>query len=209
MEESTITVPSWLPWATTAVLAAIVACVGEMWMVEKSRSQLLRDEIALSASALKSAQNQLEAEQILSKRELGSDFVVELLAPPKGIPSRACGAVVWNPTSPKGVVTLFNMPKRPSGGDYQLWMIDAGPELKPGVRDFRSYQRPRSCAVFERPDLSGSFQANVDGIEFRSSGLRFVLFYGKKGGEDTLSEAKAAGSIVLASPRWDGRIPNP
>src|ERR1700679_2522422 len=129
MEESNKALPSWLPWATTAILAMAVACIGERLMIEKAKTQLLRDEAALSASALKNIQNQLEAEQIVSTRELsrlGADFNVEMLAPPRATPSRTCGAVVWKPTSPKAALTLFNLPKRPLSGDYQLWVLYTG-----------------------------------------------------------------------------------
>jgi hypothetical protein len=203
MAESNIGLPSWLPWATTAILAVVVACVGERLMIEKAKTQLLRDEAVLSASAMKNVQNQLEAEQILSSRELSrldADFSIEMLAPPRATPSRTCGAVVWKPTSPKAALALFNLPKRPMSGDYQLWVLytDAG-----------AHPHPTSCTVFEVTVPSPSFDTTVNIPQPQLQGIRFVLFFGKKGGASTLAEAKAEGSIVLASPSWDGRINDP
>src|ERR1035438_3088444 len=63
-DESRIELPAWLPWATTACLAALVACLGELWVIERARSQLLREEGMLTEAALKGMQNQLEAERI-------------------------------------------------------------------------------------------------------------------------------------------------
>jgi hypothetical protein len=203
MEESNIALPAWLPWATTAILAVAVACIGERLMIEKAKTQLLRDEASLSASALKNIQNQLEAEQIVSTRELsrlGADFNIEMLAPPRATPSRTCGAVVWKPTSPKAALTLFNMPKRPLSGDYQLWVLYTGAGAHP---------HPTSCTVFQVTVPSPSYDTTVNIPQPQLEGIRFVLFFGKKGGAATLAEAKSEGSIVLASPSWDGRINDP
>jgi len=70
MDETKIELPAWLPWATTACLAALVACLVELWIIEKTRNQLLRDEDAIGQAALQAAQNQLEAERIVGRREL-------------------------------------------------------------------------------------------------------------------------------------------
>jgi hypothetical protein len=203
MEESKIALPSWLPWATTAILAALVACVGELWLIEKSRTQLLRDETALSASALKSVQNQLEAEQIVSSRELSElrqGLSVEVLSSPTAGPGRLYGAVVWNPSSPQAILTLFKLPKRQDTGVYQLWMIDAAPGAQ---------RPPLMSGEYPASGISGNVRMNVGLISPQSTMLRFVFIYCKKAGAQTLREARSRGSIVLASPSWDGTIPNP
>ncbi|HZZ17740.1 MAG TPA: anti-sigma factor [Opitutaceae bacterium] len=202
MDEPNIAVPAWIPWATTAVLAALLACVGELWQLEKAKSQLLRDEASLSDSTLKDVQNRLEAEQIVSKRALGmlgGGINVEVLSF-REKPSRTCGTVVWNTSSARGALVLFNLPKRPPGGAYQLWMLDVG---------IGKRAHPASCGVFEVPGPAGSFRTNIDIAAPGSEGLRFILVYGKKGGSQTLDEAAGRGSIVLASPGWDGKIANP
>jgi hypothetical protein len=203
MEESNIALPSWLPWATTAILAALVACVGELWLIEKSRTQLLRDETALSASALKSVQNQLEAEQIVSKRELsnlGQGLSVEVLSSPKPGPGRMYGAVVWNPASPEAILALFNLPKHQQTGVYQLWTIDAS---------VGTHAPPLMSGQYPAAGISGNVRMNVGLISPQSNALRFVFIYCKKEGAKTLGDAADGGSIVLASPSWDGKITHP
>jgi len=51
--------PQWLPWATTACLAALVACLGELWILEKARIQLLHDENQMTEAALKAPRTSL------------------------------------------------------------------------------------------------------------------------------------------------------
>jgi hypothetical protein len=109
-QEPNLALPSWLPWATIACLAALLACASELWIVEKARNRLLREENLLAAAALKGAQNQLEAERILDGRELGEakasasragELRIALLSPPEGTRPEAgskappWGVVVW------------------------------------------------------------------------------------------------------------------
>lgn len=70
MDETKIELPAWLPWATTACLAALVACLLELWIIERTRTQLLRDEALVADANLRAARNQLEEERILTRREI-------------------------------------------------------------------------------------------------------------------------------------------
>ncbi len=65
MDETKYELPAWLPWATTACLAVMVACLFEFWTIEKSRSELLSEQGLLAESAAKAWQNQIEAERII------------------------------------------------------------------------------------------------------------------------------------------------
>jgi murein DD-endopeptidase MepM/ murein hydrolase activator NlpD len=195
MDETKIALPYWLPWATTAILAALVACVGELWLIERARNELLSEETAVAATVLKSSQNQLEAERIVSGRELsrlGSDLSVAFLSPMPGGPSGACGAVVWNPNQGHGVLTVYGLAPSSPTEDFQLWMTRA---------DATSHTSESSCAVFAPPDAKGPFHHGIDIAAPESDGPGFVLVLGKKGGAATLKEALEGGSIVLASPR--------
>ena len=60
MDETKIELPAWLPWATTACLAALVACLLELWVIERTRNQMLRDEALMADASLRAARNQLE-----------------------------------------------------------------------------------------------------------------------------------------------------
>jgi hypothetical protein len=193
MDESKIALPNWLPWATTAILAALVACSGELLLIERTRNELLREETAVAASALKSSQNQLEAERIVSGRELsrlGHDLSVEFLSPVPGSPSHTSGAAVWNPGQGRGVLTVYDLNHPASPGEFQLWVFDA---------NSKSASAESSCALFASPATDGAFQMPFDMVVPESDGLRFCLVFGKKGGAASLDEALREGSIVLAS----------
>jgi hypothetical protein len=203
MDESTIALPSWLPWATTACLAALVACLGELWIIERAQSQLLREQCMLAEAELKGAQNQLEAERILNRRELAvlrsadgppAELRVALLLPPEGGPTPALGIVAWDGTRGRGLIRLSGLPEQNPQQDYQLWLEGPGPGI------------PYDCGVFHAPaqDGAGDFAVRITGPV--APGSRFVLFNGSKGGARTLVEARAGGSIVLASLPFAGKI---
>ncbi len=199
-DESKIELPAWLPWATIACLAALVACLGELWIIEKARSQLLRDQAALDQTALKGVENQLEAERIVNGREVAGlraaavaqpGTQVVLLLAPDGNASRAprvaFGIVAWDPAARRGLLRLSGVPAQPPERDYQLWLDGTGPGY------------PADCGVFHAPadDDGGGISIRLAGAV--APGCRFFLVDGKKGGARSLSEAEEGGSIVLAT----------
>lgn len=62
--------PSLLPWAIAASLALSAAWLGQLYLAAQAEAQLLRDTTALAEISLKSTQQQLEAERILTHRRL-------------------------------------------------------------------------------------------------------------------------------------------
>jgi hypothetical protein len=201
MEETKYELPSWLPWATTACLAALVACLFEFWIIEKSRSELLSEQSLLAASALKAEQNQFEAEQIVHARELeilaakadpqSGLQVVRLLPATQGDPS--CAVAVLDPASGRGQLRLYGVSGQAEPRDYQLW-IDGPPS-----------GTPARCAVFH-VTTGGGDTGPVAIIGTLAPGCRMVLIDGAKGGNGSLSEAEKGGSIVLASLPYTGEI---
>lgn len=210
MDESKIALPAWLPWATTACLAALVACLGELWIIERARAQMLRDQNLLIEAALKAADNQLEAERILSRRELGNlearsvlngTLRVAILSapesgtsvPPGPVPAR--GAVAWDSGGDRAMLRLSGLPRLGPGRDYQLWLEGPGPAY------------PASCGTFhETPDDGAELPVALPAPV--APGCRFLLTEGVKGGVRTLVEAKAAGPIILATVPAAGKISN-
>jgi len=213
MDETKIELPAWLPWATTACLAALVACLGELWIIEKTRTQLLRDENFVAEASLKGAQNQLEAERIVTRREIeelrawaGTNAVSEmalLLAPgadrretlPAGSP---WGVATWDTGSNIGSVRFVGLPKPGPDRGYRLWIDAPGPGY------------PQSYLVQMQ---QGHHGGTVASATIRSASPlppahQFLLESVENGEAATLDEAKAAGSIVLASPPQAGKISN-
>jgi hypothetical protein len=202
VEEARFELAAWIPWATTACLAALAACLIELWMIERARNQLLRDQGELAQSALQAMGNQLEAERIISRREMegrrpspaaAGALVVALLAPGQdGVPGM--GAVAWDPADGRGVVRVSGLPPQALERDYQLWIEGA-----PAAR----------CAVFHAQSGECDAQVRLDPSLASRPGARFLLVEGPRGGSGSLGEARAGGSIVLATPLPGGRISNP
>ncbi len=206
MEEDKIPLPAWLPWAAVACLAAMLACVGELWLVEKARGRLTRDQVLMAEAALKGAENQLEAERIVGRREFGaaraegatlSGLRVELLSPQDGptAQGRAAGVIVWESGGSRALLRTYGLPGTPPGRDYQLWLDGPGQDY------------PADCGVLgtRPPGGSGEYTASLPSPF--EEGCRFLLVECRKGGCRTLEEARSGGSIVLASLPHTGSIP--
>jgi hypothetical protein len=205
MDESRFELPAWLPWATTACLAALVACLGELWIIEKMRSQLARDQGALAAAALKATENQLEAERIVNRGEwehlraaapAPSGLHVALLLPPDGAPPGpgrpSLGAVAWDSSGRLGEARIIRSRPPAAGVGDELWL-----ESPDGSEDCGA------LAVQPGEDTIGG------AIRLRrpvAAGSRFIVIEAGRGESRTLDEAKAAGPIVLATLPIDGNI---
>jgi len=198
MDESKIGLPAWVPWATTACLAALVACLDELWIIEKARSRLLREDSLLTEAALKATQNQAEAERIVNGRELANlraaagpkeGMGVALLLPPDRNPAHlpALGAAAWEPLGRRGLLRLSGLSGQPAQRDYQLWLDGPGPG------------NPASWCVFHAPAGEGATAVAFDITGSIGPGCRLVLVDGRRGGAATLEQAEASGSIVLAT----------
>jgi hypothetical protein len=207
MDETKIELPAWLPWATTACLAALVACLCELWIIERTRTQLLRDENQLAEASLKGEQNQLEAERIVTRREIeearagsAADSVTFLATPgagredPFGL-ERSWGIAVWNAAGRNVHIRFAGLPPLDPDTDYQCWIDGPGPGLPVGsLIHPNTYDDSYALAVHLQSPVA--------------AGYRIFLIEGKKGGAGTLEEAKAKGSIILASPPQAGKISN-
>ena len=200
MNESRIELPAWLPWATTACLAALVACLGERWAIEKARSELLREEGMLTEAALKGMQNQLEAERIVNRSEIAglraasgrpAALHAALLLAPAGSPARPptppFGVVAWDPEGRRALAMFNGLPAQAPDRDYQLWLEGPGPG------------NPADCGVFHAPADNGGSGILIKINGSMGPGCRFLLVDGAKGGARTLGEAEAGGPIVLAT----------
>jgi hypothetical protein len=211
MDETKIELPAWLPWATTACLAALVACLCELWIIERTRNQLVKDEKIMAESSLKGVQYELEAERIINKREIGqlrSGAIAlaigeaTLLLEPGVDPSdpllstHPWGAAGWNSETQTGCFRFLGLPTPAAGRDYQLW-IDASGEDYP------------QAFMVETDPVHDWIYTTVRPAWPLPPKHRFLLFNTPKGGAKTLDEAKATGSIILASLPPSPKISNP
>lgn len=69
---SLLAFPALLPWAAAACFALAAAWTGRMYVEARSEAALLHDQERLADLELRSARNQLEAERIVSRRELAT-----------------------------------------------------------------------------------------------------------------------------------------
>ena len=206
MDQPKIELPTWLPWATTACLAALVACLCELWLSEKARTRFLWVQVQLTNASARSAQNEIDAERIVEQRAVESlrsgagarSLLVYSMAPPDATAahSPSSGALVLDPSDGSGLVAVTGDPEQPMERDYQIWLERAGtgPALP--------------CGVFHGLADSGRPAAPFRVALPLEPGWRLVVVDGAKGGARTLDEAKAHGSIILATPPFTLRIPS-
>ncbi|MDB6167677.1 MAG: hypothetical protein JWM88_541 [Verrucomicrobia bacterium] len=64
--------PAWLPWIVAAVLAVGGAWTGQLYLVSRSESAMLRDQKILAEYELTSARNQLRAERLVIHHEVAT-----------------------------------------------------------------------------------------------------------------------------------------
>jgi hypothetical protein len=211
MDETKIELPAWLPWATTACLAALVACLCELWIIERTRTQILKDENLMADATLKSTQNQLEAEKIENARVIeelksvagpqGPGEAALLIAPgadpadplPSGQPWGAAG---WNFATQTGCFRFVDLPALGADRDYQLWIDASGDEYPKGV-------------VIEGTRGDDWAVITIRPAKQLPTVHRFLVVNTAKGGARTLKEALAGGSIILASLPLSPKISNP
>ena len=207
MDESKIELPAWLPWATTACLAALVACLGELWMIERTRTQLLRDRSLLDDAALQGAENQIEAERIVGDRALeqmrlasapAAGLRVILLLPPGDMPAKEPGppaaALVLDAEGKRGLIRLSGASDGDRGREYRLWLEGPGTDY------------PADCGVFRAAATDAGSAMPLELAAPIEPGCRFVLVGADGEGSRAPRVEGAAGPIVLASPPFTGRI---
>ncbi len=93
-------VPAWVPWAVAAGFAAVAGFLG------LERGQMKRE---LSALQHEDNLSKLRIATLVSQVENGAESV---------------GAVAWDATQQRGVLTIQKMPRLDPAQDYQLWVID-------------------------------------------------------------------------------------
>ncbi len=125
---------SLLPWLVAAGFAAIAAVLGQRQFVRQSETALLREQVAIAAIELKAVRNEIAAEQILARHQLGSvvsrpsddlaGLKITLLSSRSKSSPQASAVVVWNPAKQEGVLKVEQLPLPATDRDYQLWIIE-------------------------------------------------------------------------------------
>jgi hypothetical protein len=106
------------------------------------------------------------------------------------------GVASWDVRAATVFIRFSGLPDPGAGGSYQLWIDGSGVGY------------PLNCGMVS-PDAK--IDSGVTVVHLKGPvppGYRILLIDGIKGGADTLDEAEAKGSIILASLRGPGKISN-
>ena len=126
---------AWLPWIATAVFAALTGLLVQIHYATQAELVTLREQTALAGIELRSLQQRVEAEHILSARRV-ADLVSEQHAQARPgveivpLVPRADGTplsmavAVWSPGLQDGELVVFRLPDPGPGRTYQLWITD-------------------------------------------------------------------------------------
>lgn len=184
----------WLPWAAAAGFALLAGFLSEAYFAARTELVGLREQDAFTAIEVKSLQQRLEAERILSSRliadlsaeprdqdRLAQCAFIPLHAPAAASPT-AQALVVWNPDRQEGTLFIRNPPVPAPHSRYQLWILD-----------------PRYPAALQ----AGGFTVEAAGGDLRlpfkperavEASARFFITVGREG-----AGPAAEGPVVLTS----------
>jgi anti-sigma-K factor RskA len=171
----------WIPWAAAAGFALAAVWLAQLYLAQKTGSVALREETELTRAEVQSAKNQLQAERLLSGRQLAdlqqqlktnddlSRLKIDKLVSLAGNSPQARAIAVWDPARQEGVFTIEKLPAAATDQDYELWVIDA--------------QKPT-------PISAGVFAVGADGVarvQFKTeqpvaTAAKFAVSLEKKGG---------------------------
>ena len=132
-----------LPWALVAGLTIVTIWLAQRDATTRAEAAMLRHQQALAETALESLSQQLEAERILSGRQITMlqeqskaptdphNLQLAVLLPPKNNPGAALAAAVWDATKQEGVLVLEKAPTIAAGQRLELWLLDQNENVAP------------------------------------------------------------------------------
>jgi hypothetical protein len=125
----------WLPWIAAAVFAALTGLLVQIHYAKQAELLMLREQMALTGIEVRSLQQQIEAERILSARRVADLVseqhaqarpgveVVPLVPRADGTPS-SMAVAVWSPGLQDGELVVVRLPLPGPDRSYQLWITD-------------------------------------------------------------------------------------
>jgi anti-sigma-K factor RskA len=188
-----------IPWAIAAGFAIGCAWLGQLHLHNRAENSVLQDQLRLAEIELTSARHQLEAERILTNRQIAdateqltqlreqlrmdgdpAQFKIATLAAVPGNSPQDLAIAVWNPTTQQGVLRVEKLPALASDKDYQLWLIDP------------AYPTPVDGGVFTVDPATGHAQINFKPNQRVNNAAKFAISLERKGGVP-----KPEGAIML------------
>ncbi|MDE3083783.1 MAG: anti-sigma factor [Verrucomicrobiota bacterium] len=186
--------PAWIPWAVAACFAFTAVWLARLYLANRSETMSLHEQIELARIEAQSAKNLIQAERLLSSRQIAdlqtqlksNDDLARLkiarLVSLNGNSPQAIAIAVWDPTQQEGMLTVEKLPALASDQDYQLWVVDP------------RYPNPVSGGVFTVDPQTGRCCMSFHPDRPVATAARFAISRERKGGV-----TKAQGPIVLLS----------
>lgn len=188
-----------VPWAIAACLTLVSAWLGQRFASTRAELATIRSREELVAISLKSAEQQLEAERILTQRrlqeaeqrvaQLNSELksqgdlanlkITALASMLQNLP-QAQAIAVWDPKRQEGILDVQKLPALAANEDYQIWVVDP------------QYPIPVDGGVFTVEPASGSSRVKFTAKQPVSVINAFAVTRERKGGVP-----KAEGPFVL------------
>lgn len=117
--------------ASVAALALLAGYVSFRYMQVKTELSMARQEADIAAVEVRSLQQRLEAERILSQRQIQAlnqsggvgELLITKLAGPDGV-GAALGVAIWNSATQQGVLVPETLPTLDGEYTYQIWLVD-------------------------------------------------------------------------------------
>jgi hypothetical protein len=139
-----------LPWTIAVACALVAAWFGRLYVASNLEAEQLRLQSAFAELAVKSGDQQLEAERIVARAQLAQlDLanlnIVTLVTLQKNA-ADARAVIVWNSAAQEGIFVMEKMPALATNQRWELWIVEAGVAAKPvsaGVLDLRGGEPTR------------------------------------------------------------------
>lgn len=142
-----------IPWAIAATLAIAAIWMAQRDATSRAEAAVLRQQQAFADVGFQNLTQQLEAERILSARQLAmlreqrkahpdlADLRLAVLGPTRANSDEALAIALWDAAKQEGVVFMERAPALPAGQRFELWLIEQSETAAPvsaGVLGFNA-----------------------------------------------------------------------
>lgn len=123
-------VSCWAPWIFAILFAAICAWQTQVQFSARTENARLRELSTLGEYELRSLRQEIEAERLISSRQLVmqgdlEQVEISMLGPVCDTTSAPHGAAVWQQSQHSGVIRIYNLPELSAAQDFQIWVTYA------------------------------------------------------------------------------------
>ena len=158
---------TFLPWAIAACLALVAGWLGQRYATADAEAAVLRQQTAFADTALASLRQQLEAQQLISSRQIAmlqeqmkatdlANLKIAALVSLQGSSQEALAIALWDPAKQEGMFALEKAPALGAGEKLELWVIEDRANAAPVSAGVLSLGRDGRARVRFKPSTSVS-----------------------------------------------------